>query len=130
MVLSGFVLGLAPVVALAQINVSGSTSGGCQYVSTSGGTLFGLLCRIGQLLNAIVPVLIALAVVYFVWGVVQFMISQDEEAKTRGKNKIIYGIIGLAVIIGLWGLVNLLGNTFGLNNSGNVELPTVPIVNQ
>jgi uncharacterized membrane protein HdeD (DUF308 family) len=128
MVLSGLVLGLAPVAVFAQVTTGGSTSSGCNYVSTSGGNLFGLMCRVGQFLNSVIPLLIALAVVFFVWGVVQFVISQDEEAKTRGRNKIIYGIIGLAVIIGLWGLVNLLGNTFGLNNAGNEELPTVPVV--
>ena len=128
MVLAGLIIGSAPIVALAQITTGGSTSQGCNYVSTSGGNLFGLMCRIGQFLNSVVPLLIALAVVYFVWGVVQYVISSDEEAKTTGRNRMIFGIIGLAVIIGMWGLVNLLGNTFGLNNAGNEELPTVPVV--
>ena len=127
MVLSGFVLGLAPVVALAQVSTGGATSGSCD-LTTGGGTLFGLLCKLGSLLNSIVPVLIALGVVYFVWGVITYVVSSDEEAKKTGRNRIIYGIIGLAVIIGLWGLVNLLRNTFGLNNSQNVTLPTVPVV--
>jgi hypothetical protein len=76
-----------------------------------------IICQTQQLLNSIVPVLIALAVVYFVWGVVQFMINDSEEAKTKGKNKIIYGIIGFAVIVGLWGLVDLVTNTFGLTGT-------------
>jgi hypothetical protein len=125
--LSGFVLSLAPFVAFAQITTTGSTTSGCNYSAASGGTLIGMLCRIGQILNAVEPVLIALAVVYFIWGVVSFIMSSDEEAKTKGREKIIYGIIGLAVIIGLWGLVNLLSNTFGLSNTGNEQLPTVPI---
>jgi len=125
-VLSGFVLGLSPIVALAQVSSGGATSTACDTGST--GSLFGLLCKMGSLLNAVVPVLIALGVVYFVWGVVTYVISSDEEAKKAGRNRIIFGIIGLAVIVGLWGLVNLLRNTFGLNNSTNIQLPTVPIV--
>jgi hypothetical protein len=125
-VLSGFVMGLAPVIALAQVDTSGSTSTGCNYGSN--GTLFGVLCRVGQFLNSIVPVLIALGVVYFVWGVISFVMAGDEEAKTAGRDRIIFGIIGLAVIIGMWGLVNLLRNTFLLNNSTNIQLPTVPVV--
>jgi len=124
---SGFVLGLAPVVAFAQISTTGSTTFGCNYSAETGGTLIGLLCRIGQILNAVVPVLIALAVVWFIFGVVTYLIGNDEEAKKKGRNRIIYGIIGLAVIVGLWGLVNLLSNTFGLNNQGNEQLPTIPI---
>lgn len=125
-VLSGFVVGLAPVVALAQITTGGSTSTGCDF--GSGGTLFGLLCRIGQFLNAIIPVLIALGVLYFVWGVVQYVVSSEEEAKKAGRDRMIFGIIGLAVIVGVWGLVNLLRNTLDLNNTTNIELPTIPVV--
>jgi len=46
--------------------------------------------------------LLALGVVYFVWGVVTYVIASDEEAKKTGRDRIIYGIIGLAVIIGVW----------------------------
>jgi len=90
--------------------------------------LSGLISNIQQLLNSIVPVLLALGVVFFVWGVVQYVINDSEEAKKKGRDRIIYGIIGLAVIIGLWGLVNLLRNTFGLNNAQSVQVPTVPVV--
>lgn len=126
-VLSGIVLGSAPFIALAQVSTSGATSTNCD-LSSSSGTLGGLLCKIGSLLNSVIPVLIALGVVYFVWGVVTFVISSDEEAKTAGRNRIVFGIIGLAVIIGMWGLVNLLKNTFNLNNTTNVQLPTIPVV--
>jgi len=127
-ILSGFVFGLAPVVALAQqtVGISGATSTGCDIGNA--GTLIGILCRVGQILNSVVPVLIALGVVYFVWGVVQYMIGGDEEAKAKGRSKIIYGLIGLAVIIALWGLVKILTNTFKVDNSGTITLPTVPVV--
>jgi len=124
-VLFGFVFGLAPVMALAQVGTTGATSGGC--VLGQGGTLLGVLCRIGQILNTIVPVLIALGVVYFVWGVVSYVIASDEEAKKAGRDRIIYGIIGLAVIVAVWGLVRILTNTFSVENNGQITLPTIPI---
>ena len=121
-VLSGFVLGLAPVMALAQV------TGGNPTACTGGNitTLQGLLCKFSEILGAILPVLIALGVVYFVWGVITYVISSDEEAKKAGRDRIIFGIIGLAVIIGLWGLVAILKNTFGLNQVQNINFPTVP----
>jgi mannose/fructose/N-acetylgalactosamine-specific phosphotransferase system component IID len=123
-VLSGSVLGLSPVIALAQsVTTTGTATSVCNPTIQSFGDA---LCRISQILGAVVPVLIALAVVYFVWGVVSFMISADEEQKTKGREKIIYGIVGFAVIIGLWGLVHILTNTFGLSNYSNINLPTVP----
>ena len=125
--LSGLFLVLAPAAALAQgLSTSGATSSNCDYGSN--GTLFGVLCRVGEFLNSVVPVLIAFGVVMFVWGVISFVVANDEEAKTKGRDRIIFGIIGLAVIIGLWGLVNLLRNTFGLNNTTNITLPTVPVI--
>ena len=124
-VLSSLALSMAPVAAFAQVSVTGATSTGC---NTS--DLFGLLCRIGSLINAVVPVLIALGVVYFVWGVITYFIASDEEAKASGRSRIIFGIIGLAVIIGLWGLVNILTNTFGVNNNVHITAPTVPVVTQ
>ena len=122
MVLSGFVLGLAPVIALAQ------TTGGRPTVCTSGAisTIQGILCKIGEIFGAVIPILIALGVIYFIWGVISYVIASDEEAKTAGRDKIIYGIIGLAVIIAVWGLVKILTNTFGLNNTQNIVYPTVP----
>ena len=128
MILSGLVLSFAPVAALAQVTIGGSSST-CSNFSGSTATLFGLLCRIGIFLNAIVPVLIALGVVYFVYGVITFVVASDEEAKTTGRNRIIAGIIGLAVIIGMWGLVQVVKNTFfDVGNTANVQLPTVPVV--
>ena len=119
-ILSGSVLGLAPFVALAQTGTAPSQCSG--YINTIG----DVLCRISSILTAVLPVLISLGVVYFVWGVVQFVISSDEEAKTAGRNRIVFGIIGLAVIVGVWGLVRILTNTFQLTNQTNITLPTVP----
>ena len=84
--------------------------------------LGSLICKLQHLLNSLIPVLIALGVVYLVWGIVQFVIRDSEEAKTKGKNTIIYGIIGLAVITGLWGLVSIVVNTFDF---GGVSAPSL-----
>lgn len=85
-----------------------------------------ILCQIKELLNATVPVLVALGLVYFVWGVVRYVIGDEEEAKKKGKDIMIFGIIGLAVIIGMWGLVNIVVNTFF--SSGDLVAPALNTV--
>ena len=85
---------------------------GAPVIDCPSGTVQGFICNIQNLLNTIVPVLIGLGVVYFVWGVVQYMIGGGEEAKKKGRDHVVFGIIGLAVIVGLWGIVNLTVNTF------------------
>ena len=128
MVLSGLVLGLSPVIALAA-NTGGTVCGASSGAGASAQitNLGDLMCKIQGLLNMVVPVLIALGVVFFVWGVIVYVVSSDEEAKKKGRDRMIWGIIGLAVIIAMWGLVNILTSTFGLQNSntGNINLPTV-----
>ena len=81
-----------------------------------------LLCQAHRILNSVLPVLVALGVVYLVWGVVQYVIGDADEAKKKGRDTIIYGLIGLAVIIGLRGFVNIVVTTFDL---GGVSAPTL-----
>ena len=121
-VLSGLALLSAPLLTLAQ------TTGGRPTVCTGGqiNTIQSLICKLNEILGAILPLLIALGVVFFVWGVISYVIAGDEEAKTAGRDKMIYGIIGLVVIVGLWGLVRIVTNTFNINNTGNISFPTVP----
>lgn len=133
MVLASLIAGvLAPVAVFAQGGSGGGITGGTQIVtfgtcanSTGTTTLATMICKINQLLGLVVPVLIALGVVYFIWGVVSYVIGTDEEAKAAGRQKIIWGIIGLAVVIGVWGLVGILNRTFGVDAAG-VVLPVVP----
>ena len=116
--LSGFVLGFIPLVALAQ------TSTGCANVLL--GTIQSIICRIGNILDTLIPILVVLGVVYFIWGVITYVIAGDEESKKKGREKMIYGIIGLVVIVALWGLVGIVTNTFDLTGSANISIPTVP----
>ena len=116
--LSGFVLGFIPLVALAQ------PSTGCANVLL--GTIQSIICRIGNILDTLIPILVVLGVVYFIWGVITYVIAGDEESKKKGREKMIYGIIGLVVIVALWGLVGIVTNTFDLTGSANISIPTVP----
>jgi hypothetical protein len=121
MVLSGFVLGLTPVVALAD-----AASDAARVAFCTTGTLGAIMCKLSQLITGIVPILVALGVVYFVFGVITYVISNDEDAKTKGRDRIIYGIIGLAVIVSVWALVTVLTTTFGVGTSTDITLPGIP----
>ncbi|HEY0908551.1 MAG TPA: pilin [Candidatus Paceibacterota bacterium] len=86
---------------------------------------------IRNLLNVILPLIISLTVVYFVWGMFQVFLASDDEKKEKAKNTVIYGVIALFVMISIWGLVNILYNTFGLTNTNRSseatqQLPTIP----
>jgi hypothetical protein len=116
--LSGIALGFMPLLAFAQ------NSTGC--LSAVPGTIQKIICTIGNILDTIIPIVMVLGVLYFVWGVVTYVISGDEEAKKAGRERMIFGIIGLVVIVAMWGLVGIVTQTFGLNGSANITVPTVP----
>jgi len=94
-------------------NIAFAASAGCEALTGVG----KLICQINQILNSIIPVLVALGVVFFIWGVVQYVIADGEEAKKKGKDRMVYGVIGFAVIVGLWGLVNIIVKTFSLGSA-------------
>lgn len=63
----------------------------------------------------VIPLLITIAVIAFIWGIIQMFIDPtNEEAKKKGKMYAVWGIIGLFVIISIWGLVKIFANTFGV----------------
>lgn len=88
---------------------------------------FSVLGTIGSLLNKIIPVLITLGVIYFIWGIISYVFGKSDDAKKEGKSRITYGLIGLVVIVGMWGLVAIITNTLGVTGS-NTSVPTLPCI--
>lgn len=87
------------------------------------------------IINPIITLLFALAVVFFLYGALQFFTNQEnEEKKTQGKMHMIWGVVGITVMIGVFGLMNLILNTLNVRDvdpkTGNVHLdeynPTYP----
>jgi len=61
------------------------------------------------ILNPIIGFMFAVAVVMFIYGIVEYIWSADNEDKVAvGKKHMIWGIIGMFVMIGVYGILNLL----------------------
>lgn len=114
MVLSSFALVFGPAVAFAA---------SCAAQGDNG--LLKIFCVFADIIGVLVPVLITLAMIYFIWGVIKYVISGDEEEKGKARNMIIYGLIGLVIIVGMWGIVNMVLRTFGTVDN-TVNLPSIP----
>ena len=74
------------------------------------------LNQAGTVLANLFPVLIGLALLVFIWGVVQFVITDDDKKRSEGKRRMALGLIGLFAIISVWGLVILLQTFTGVRN--------------
>ncbi len=90
--------------------------------------VFSILTVINKILATVIPILITLAVVYFIWGVIQYTVSTDEEAKKGARSKIIQGLIGLFIIISFWGIIRVVTNTFGVGPEqiNRSAIPCIP----
>ena len=117
-VLSSLGLVFAPLFALAA-----SPCANYQQLTN----IQGIICKIGSILNLVIPILVTLGVVYFVWGVIEYVKADEEAEKKKGRDKMIYGIIGLVVIVSMWGLVGIITNTFSLSGTFSADLPEVPL---
>jgi hypothetical protein len=125
---SSVLAGLLPAFAFAAtLSTTCTTAGGTTAAGLEGNssTLFSIVCKLAEFLNTLLPLMLVIGILYFVWGVITYMISADEEQKTKGRDKMIYGIIGLAVITGVWGLVNILTRTFGVQGSQPIVVPCI-----
>lgn len=86
-----------------------------------------LVMSVQELVVLLVPLVIALGLLFFIWGLVQFILaSGSEEAVEVGKRRMVWGVITLFVIVAVWGLVGLLSQLTGIELGMEVSLPELP----
>jgi hypothetical protein len=93
-------------------------------------TIAQLLGKFKLVLDAVVPLIIGLAVVVVLWGIFNYVArGGEEEKRAEGKRFVVYGIVGLFLMTSIWGMVNLLVKTFDLNNTiDTTKIPKVPTI--
>ena len=80
------------------------------------------------IINPLIILLFALAMVYFLYGVFEFITNaENEEKKTIGKSHMLWGIIGITIMMGVWFILGIILNTLGITGikpqEGEVTLP-------
>jgi len=65
-----------------------------------------------EIVNPAVYLLLALAAVYFVWGVFVFVSNSDDEtARAEGKKHMIWGVVGIAIMLSAKGIIVMIKST-------------------
>ncbi|MBI1974393.1 MAG: hypothetical protein HYS51_00835 [Candidatus Zambryskibacteria bacterium] len=68
------------------------------------------------ILNPLILLLFAVALLVFFWGIVQFIASETADAKRdEGKRKIFWGLFGMFIMISAYGLIRLILGTFSIS---------------
>ena len=89
---------------------------------------FSLFKIIHNITYTVIPVIIGLAVLVFIYALFQFVSSAgDEEARAGAKHLIIWSVIGIFAMVSVWGLVNILSGTFNLDNTIEAPVNTLPV---
>jgi hypothetical protein len=73
----------------------------------------------GILLNGVVPVLAALGIVVFIWGIMKYIRAGENAAeRSKGQKYIIAGLIGIMVMVTVYGLIKIITKSIGHTKFG------------
>ena len=89
---------------------------GLETATSENKDAFGVLLNkiFDNIVSPVIYLIIALAVVYFVWGVLVFIQNADNADKRKeGYDHMIWGIIGLFIILSAQGIISIIRNTLG-----------------
>lgn len=79
--------------------------------------------------NLVVELAISFAVIWIIVSVVRYLIAGGEDGRAKGRDAIVYGVVGLFVILSIWGLVYILRTSFRTqdgvpqNQINNIKIP-------
>lgn len=81
--------------------------------------------KIGAIINTLIPIFIALIVVYFIWGLIKYVQGGDDEKMKEARNTMIHGVIAIFVAVAIWGLVGVLRRVTDARDT-TITPPIVP----
>ena len=74
-----------------------------------GGRASLLINYFTNIVKALIPLTIAIALLVFFWGIIKYLFT---DAKEKGSKLMIWGIIAIFVMVSVWGLVRFLQGEF------------------
>lgn len=90
------------------------------------GTLMSSIERV--IINPIIFLLFALALVIFLYGIVQYLMNPDsEEIRKTSKSHMMWGVVGLFIMVAVFGIMRIILNTVGekrinINDTGQIQI--------
>lgn len=85
-----------------------------------------LVIAIGDIIELLIPIVFALALLYFFWGLGRYILGTGQ-GKEDGKSIMVWGIVGLFLMASVWGIVKFIGDALGVGTNTTVTTPSVKI---
>ncbi len=68
-----------------------------------------------NILFPLIALLTAIALLYFLWGLFQYVLNaESDEARSTGKKHMLYGIIGFVIMVSAYAIIEIATWTFGI----------------
>ena len=82
----------------------------------------------GFVSDILIPLVFALALLMFFYGVFKFLIlgGGDEGSRAEGRQLMLWALVAFVVMVSLWGIVNLISGGLGIDDENSVTLPPAP----
>jgi hypothetical protein len=77
-------------------------------------TAFGTVVNpiISNIIVPIIELIVSIGLIVFVWGIIEMIIyADDADAKTKGRNHMLSGLLGIFIMLSAWGIIYLISNT-------------------
>lgn len=86
-----------------------------------------ILGQIQQIVTALLPVVFALAILAFFWGIFLYVFSTGETKKVEGKHVMLWSLIALFIMTSLYGIIAVAQSTLGIpvGGGGTFQLPQI-----
>ena len=84
-----------------------------------------LIVSVGEIVNLLIPIAIAVALIVFFWGLIKY-IQASGKGHEQGKNIMIAGLVSLFVMVSVWGIVRLEQSALGVDQNNTINAPRFP----
>lgn len=86
------------------------------YAASGTEAFDSLLSKIlSNIVTPVIYLLFALAVIYFLWGMITFLQNVDDvQKRAEGQQHMLWGIIGLFIMVSAKGIISVILATLGL----------------
>ncbi|HEY4515709.1 MAG TPA: hypothetical protein VJH67_00800 [Candidatus Paceibacterota bacterium] len=84
----------------------------------------GIVRQGSTLVNLLIPIVFALALLFFFWGLAQYILASGDASKLEeGRNKMVWGVVALFVMASVWGLVRFIQTEFKITDNSAIPVP-------
>jgi hypothetical protein len=90
-------------------------------------TIVSFINKVSQvIINPAIQILFLLALLYFLWGVFNFVKGSDaDDTRETGKRHMIWGIFGMFIMISAYGILNFIIGSVGVDGQTQGEINQV-----